>query len=235
MIYFLQDSATLHIKIGYTANDPLARLADLQTGNPSPLILLAAVEGALADEAALHREFAAARVAGEWFNPTPALLRHILVLATRENGSIAYSEGFAAGKIADSAAAHSPVFIPDTSWGNYVSEGQNSPTLLVHCPVCGFDYNHVAGTEKIYGYESGYGWPGIERPPEGALKWAGCGNGTAIEMWCENGHRWLFCLGFHKGQTSFFTRSNPRPDPEFDAQYADAPLPAESATDHPVG
>lgn len=75
MIYFTQDSTTLHVKIGHTAGDEAeTRRKALQTGNPSELVVLATMPGERADETALHQRFAAARVAGEWFRPVPALL-----------------------------------------------------------------------------------------------------------------------------------------------------------------
>lgn len=74
MIYFIQDSDTLHVKIGHTRGDPAARLKDLQTGNPSKLVLLGTMPGGQAEEAGLHQRFAAARAAGEWFRPVPELL-----------------------------------------------------------------------------------------------------------------------------------------------------------------
>lgn len=78
MIYFAQCSATLNIKIGYTGKKAESRLKTLQTGNPSPLVLLATMPGTETDEGALHRRFATACVAGEWFRPTPEILRLIL-------------------------------------------------------------------------------------------------------------------------------------------------------------
>lgn len=76
MIYFIQDEDTLAIKIGY-GSSPADRIKTLQTGNPSRLHLLATIPGTQVDEHELHRRFASSRVAGEWFRPTPALLRLI--------------------------------------------------------------------------------------------------------------------------------------------------------------
>lgn len=77
MIYFVQDSDSLAIKIGYAAN-PEERLATLQTANSSTLRLLAELPGGRADEAALHRRFAASRLVGEWFRPSPDLIEFLL-------------------------------------------------------------------------------------------------------------------------------------------------------------
>lgn len=84
VIYFIQDSATLYIKIGFTASEPEARKAALQTGNPSPLVLLAVMDGDKETESRLHRRFAAQRVAGEWFRPAPDLLLWIIQCAKSE-------------------------------------------------------------------------------------------------------------------------------------------------------
>lgn len=34
--------------------------------------------------------------------------------------------------------------------------------------------------------------------------WAGRGDCVRIPMWCEDGHNWNFCFGFHKGSTIVF-------------------------------
>ncbi len=78
MIYFIQDSGTLDIKIGYTATSAEARMATLQTGNPSRLVLLATIAGGRPAESALHAWFAAHRVSGEWFRPASMILAYLL-------------------------------------------------------------------------------------------------------------------------------------------------------------
>jgi hypothetical protein len=83
MIYFIQEEATCHIKIGHTDGDPLDRLRALRTGSPSPLVLLGVLPGGFAEEQSLHRRFATARVQGEWFRPVPEL---ILLLAGKDEG-----------------------------------------------------------------------------------------------------------------------------------------------------
>jgi hypothetical protein len=67
---YVISSATGHLKIGVT-NDPYARLAQLQTASPSPLVI--EYVGALrtdgfAIEAAAHATLANHRMAGEWFD-----------------------------------------------------------------------------------------------------------------------------------------------------------------------
>jgi hypothetical protein len=79
MLYFMQDSTTLHVKIGHTSgDDALVRRKALQTGNPSELVVLGTMPGEQSDETWLHRRFAHVRVAGEWFRPVPLLLRLII-------------------------------------------------------------------------------------------------------------------------------------------------------------
>jgi hypothetical protein len=64
-------------KIG-RAQDVRQRLSDLQTSTHEQLRLVAAYEGGVAEETALHRQFAALRLNGEWFDLTPeAALRDI--------------------------------------------------------------------------------------------------------------------------------------------------------------
>ena len=67
MIYFIKDSVTQEIKIGYSKR-PINRVGDLQTGNPRKLILLGHVTGKKTDEGTFHGRFAQHRLeGGEWF------------------------------------------------------------------------------------------------------------------------------------------------------------------------
>jgi hypothetical protein len=76
-VYFIQPVGGGLIKIGIAA-DVAARLALLQTGCPIELRVIGVIPGAKATtETALHHHFAAARVRGEWFEPTPELLAYI--------------------------------------------------------------------------------------------------------------------------------------------------------------
>lgn len=76
-VYFVQEAPDGFIKIGWTRGPVDGRLCTIQTGNPRTLVLLTAMRGALKDEQALHRRFAAHRVSGEWFHPAPELLAFI--------------------------------------------------------------------------------------------------------------------------------------------------------------
>jgi len=78
MIYFIQENTSFLIKIGYTNGDGANRIKALQTGNPNTLTVLAEIPGTMEEEKQLHARFAADRVAGEWFKPSPGLLRYLL-------------------------------------------------------------------------------------------------------------------------------------------------------------
>lgn len=70
MIYFIRGKQSKRIKIGYTGGDGVSRLAQLQTGSPEELELLATVDGGLDIEKRYHELFADCRVHGEWFEPS---------------------------------------------------------------------------------------------------------------------------------------------------------------------
>lgn len=64
-VYVIQDSSGA-VKIG-KANNPVARLSELQCGNPYPLTLRAVVVAYYGTEETLHYLWARYRVRGEWF------------------------------------------------------------------------------------------------------------------------------------------------------------------------
>jgi hypothetical protein len=66
MIYFIQDTVTRAIKIGYSTN-PQKRLKDLQHSNQNKLVLLYAMQGELEHEAELLQRFDKFKMEGEWF------------------------------------------------------------------------------------------------------------------------------------------------------------------------
>lgn len=75
-VYFITDSHG-HIKIG-KANDTMARLKELQTGNPYPLtpilnIFVDSEEVAFGMESALHKKFRNFQMEGEWFRAEPVM------------------------------------------------------------------------------------------------------------------------------------------------------------------
>lgn len=70
-VYFITDGSG-HVKIGWAVNVG-NRLAELQSGNPNQLILMASVPGGCSVERDLHRRFAGHRVRGEWFTLAPEI------------------------------------------------------------------------------------------------------------------------------------------------------------------
>ena len=64
-VYFIR-AGDGPIKIGW-ALDPIARLKELQVGNPEPLQLLMTLADDGKLESELHRRFAHLRLCGEWF------------------------------------------------------------------------------------------------------------------------------------------------------------------------
>lgn len=91
MIYFTQDSGSLNIKIGFTEKEDLpaaeARAKNLQTGNPSKLVVLAVMPGTKQDEKTLHEKFDKHCVGGEWFRPIPDVLK--LVAKAKADAAVA--------------------------------------------------------------------------------------------------------------------------------------------------
>jgi hypothetical protein len=69
LVYFIRCESTGLVKIG-KAKDPRRRLAELQVGSASPLVLVAVAPGGQKRERALHAEFWERRKRGEWFDIT---------------------------------------------------------------------------------------------------------------------------------------------------------------------
>jgi hypothetical protein len=71
-VYFISDGLTA--KIGFTDRAVTDRLRELQTGNPRSLEIVGVIEsGTMATESAIHRNWWADSVRGEWFKDSPAL------------------------------------------------------------------------------------------------------------------------------------------------------------------
>jgi hypothetical protein len=66
-IYFIACEPMEAVKIGFTKHHPKRRLAELQTGSPSPLKLLSFFAGTMTEEQKLHQSFAALGIHREWF------------------------------------------------------------------------------------------------------------------------------------------------------------------------
>ena len=76
-VYFIQADDNGPIKIGFTADDPKKRIAQLQTGNASTLKLLGFVKGSTSKERELHAALSEWRMQGEWFQSHPTVLEAI--------------------------------------------------------------------------------------------------------------------------------------------------------------
>ena len=75
-VYFIRDTLTSMVKIGYS-DDPWSRLGAIQSYCPGELRLVGLEEGGAAREAELHLQFAPFRERGEWFACAGSLARYI--------------------------------------------------------------------------------------------------------------------------------------------------------------
>lgn len=75
-VYFIAAPEQGLVKIGF-ATDVSARFSAIRTGSPSPLALIATMQGTIDDEAELHRLFKQARSHLEWFCYTGMLAKLI--------------------------------------------------------------------------------------------------------------------------------------------------------------
>lgn len=73
-VYFAETAG--RVKIGWSTK-VATRIAQLQTGSPTPIRLLGTTPGGRGLERRLHERFAAWRVSGEWFDLTSELREHI--------------------------------------------------------------------------------------------------------------------------------------------------------------
>jgi hypothetical protein len=61
------------VKVGFSLK-PIARVSELQTGNPRPLVLLGTIKGTVSTERDLHAKYIDYNIVGEWFTPADDLL-----------------------------------------------------------------------------------------------------------------------------------------------------------------
>lgn len=66
-VYFIRETVSGHVKIGWTSGRPASRLKALQTAHPHDLVLICSIPGDKATERALHEKYAHLRLRGEWF------------------------------------------------------------------------------------------------------------------------------------------------------------------------
>lgn len=83
VVYFISDGEA--VKIGISKN-PTKRLAQLQTGHPRRLSILATLPGGADEEMQLHGRFREHRLHGEWFGDCPEIRSYI---ACNDNKRIA--------------------------------------------------------------------------------------------------------------------------------------------------
>lgn len=69
-IYCILDVDAKQVKIGYSENSGESRLAHFRTGNPSKLVLLAEIDGTMAEERMLHKLLSKYKspIRQEWFD-----------------------------------------------------------------------------------------------------------------------------------------------------------------------
>jgi hypothetical protein len=175
MIYFVQDSDNLHIKIGYAA-DSEGRIASLQTGNPNKLILLLEIDGDRAAETEFHRRHAEHRVAGEWFRPSPGLILEILEKKRLKAWWVGHSNGAVAQQLVNNNrekfhdsleyARLSRVAGDQTAIIKWCLSGSDTmDDVNIRCPNCGYDYTHIERAGTLTGsdeYEAVKAYPGTE-------------------------------------------------------------------------
>jgi hypothetical protein len=69
VVYFIQDTSNLAVKVGFCLRDPARRMADLQVGNANLLRLIGHAPGLESQEKILHDAFSRFHLQGEWFSP----------------------------------------------------------------------------------------------------------------------------------------------------------------------
>ena len=69
-----------------------------------------------------------------------------------------------------------------------IVEGWDNNLMEVHCPVCGMENVHHEDCAETILSQDDYSASNRVR-----------GSVVAIQMWCEEGHRFVMCIGFHKG------------------------------------
>jgi hypothetical protein len=76
MIYFIRNTETGRIKIGYS-HDPDWRIKNLQTGSDAALEVILKIPGGYKEECFLRNQFRDYHYRGEWFNNTGELYKYI--------------------------------------------------------------------------------------------------------------------------------------------------------------
>lgn len=108
-VYVIHATGTSRIKIGFSAS-PKDRLAQLQTGSPVPLQLLASWPGSVERERRVHRYLSQFRQSGEWFEVPPFVGLQIYELVTK--GSVTRPVSQSAPTVSRKATSKRKVAIP---------------------------------------------------------------------------------------------------------------------------
>lgn len=75
-VYIIRAGTSGPIKVGYSTNIP-ARMRDLQTGAPRPLVLLHSEPGSYRTESAVHIALVEYRTRREWFKAHPRVMEFV--------------------------------------------------------------------------------------------------------------------------------------------------------------
>lgn len=170
MIYFIQDTRTNAIKIGFTSGESADnRLSALQTGNPGQLVLLMTMEGEQSAEAELHRKFSSSRIAGEWFHPAADLVQFMLKMCHHDawsagidqhiDGEESYKRHMKTEEYREWAQELSETFVQWCLSGSAIGPSSGRQTPNIRCPNCGSDYTHIEQAGTITGSD---GYEAIE-------------------------------------------------------------------------
>lgn len=74
-----------------------------------------------------------------------------------------------------------------------VTVEKDLPMSILECPVCGFNYTHTYGPIEVFKGNDNNDASQIVR-----------GDVIAIPMRCEDGCKFVLCMGFHKGHHMIF-------------------------------
>lgn len=92
VVYFLQETGEMAIKIGFTSGRK-HRVSSIQAGTPRKIVVLAWLPGSREDEAELHRRFSHLNTyQGEWFQPADDLVAFIEEVKRRTHRRRSYSD-----------------------------------------------------------------------------------------------------------------------------------------------
>lgn len=85
MIYVIQCGEAAHFKLGFTDRSLECRIKCMQTGNPTPLKLLACKDdGTREEEKKLHGLMSRWKLSGEWFHPNAVLSKFVAAHAVAD-------------------------------------------------------------------------------------------------------------------------------------------------------